>query len=221
MTTTDEHHRPDQGEQPAPAAESGLRERKKAMTRQALEEAALRLFAEQGFERTTVDEIAAACDVSRRTFFRYFASKEEVVAHDKTMEAEEIFELLASRPADEHPLQSLRVVVLSLATEIEDRRDLILTRAKIIAATPSLRAADWEAQREGVDRIVEALDRRFTEPLDPERAYQQRLVVQATLAALNTALERWVAGDGKDDMIALAGQTFDLLASGFETPRDQ
>ena len=212
MSTTDQAQEP--------ADEVGLRARKKAMTRQALEEQALRLFAEQGFEHTTVDEIVAACDVSRRTFFRYFASKEEVLAHEKTMEAEEIFDLLASRPADEHPLQSLRVVVLKIASEIEDRREFLLTRAKIVAATPSLRAADWVAQREGVDGLVEALDRRHAEPLDPERSYQQRLVVQATLAALNTALERWVEGDGRDDIVTLAGQTFDLLASGFEMPPD-
>jgi AcrR family transcriptional regulator len=212
MSTTDQDEHADL------ATDSGLRERKKAMTRHALEEEALRLFAEQGFEHTTVDEIVAACHVSRRTFFRYFASKEEVLAHDKTMEAEEIFELLASRPADEHPLQSLRVVVLQIASGIEDRREFLLTRAKIVAATPSLRSADWEAQREGVDRIVEALDRRFAEPLDPERSYQQRLVVQATLAALHTALERWVEGDGREDIVDLAGQAFDLLASGFEMP---
>ncbi len=119
MSTTDQ----DQHERSP--AESGLRERKKAMTRQALEAEALRLFAEQGFEHTTVDEIVAACDVSRRTFFRYFASKEEVLAHEKTMEAEEIYDLLASRPPDEHPLQSLRVVILKIASEIEDRRDFL------------------------------------------------------------------------------------------------
>lgn len=199
----------------APA--SGLRERKKAMTRQALEDEALRLFAEQGFEHTTVDEIVAACDVSRRTFFRYFSSKEDVLSHEKTEHGEAIFDLIAARPADEAPLQSLRVVILALAADFAQQKERLLTRAQIIRATPSLRSADWDKQNDGVDRIVEALGRRSSEPLDAEQTYQLRLLGRATLAALMTALDRWVDGDGEEDIVALAAQALDLLASGFET----
>ena len=211
MSTTDQ----DQHE--APAAESGLRERKKAMTRQALEEEALRLFAEQGFEQTTVDEIVAACDVSRRTFFRYFSSKEDVLFREETDHGEATFDLIAARPADEPPLQSLRVVILALAAEFAERKEQLLQRARIMRATPSLRSADWEKQNEGVDRIVEALGRRSPDPLDGEQVYRLRLLGRATLAALMTALDRWVDGNGQEDIVVLAGQAFDLLASGFET----
>ena len=196
---------------------SGLRERKKAMTRQALEDEALRLFAEQGFEHTTVDEIVAACDVSRRTFFRYFASKEDVLSYDDD-HGRATFDLIAARPADEPPLQSLRVVILALAAELAEREDYLLTRTRIMRATPSLRSADWEKQNDGVDRIVEALGRRSPHPLDPEQAYQLKLLGRATLAALMTALDRWVDGDGEEDLVALAAQALDLLASGFEAP---
>ena len=197
---------------------SGLRERKKAMTRQALEDEALRLFAEQGFEHTTVDEIVAACDVSRRTFFRYFSSKEDVLSHEKTEHGEAIFDLIAARPADEPPLQSLRVVILALAADFAQQKERLLTRAQIVRATPSLRSADWDKQNEGVDRIVEALGRRSPDPLDAEQTYQLRLLGRATLAALMTALDRWVDGDGEEDIVALAAQALDLLASGFEAP---
>jgi AcrR family transcriptional regulator len=198
---------------------SGLRERKKAMTRQALEDQALRLFAEQGFEHTTVDEIVAACDVSRRTFFRYFSSKEDVLSHEKTEHGEATFDLIAARPADEPPLQSLRVVILALAADFAEQKERLLTRAQIVRATPSLRSADWEKQNDGVDRIVEALGRRSPDPLDAEQAYQLKLLGRATLAALMTALDRWVDGDGEEDLVALAAQALDLLASGFEAPR--
>jgi AcrR family transcriptional regulator len=202
-------------------AEVGLRARKKAMTRQALEDQALRLFAEQGFEHTTVDEIAAACDVSRRTFFRYFSSKEDVLSHEEADHGEATFELIAARPADEPPLQSLRVVILALAAQFAERKENLLARSRIMRATPSLRSADWDKQNEGVDRIVDALSRRSPDPLDAEQLYQLRLLGRATLAALMTALDRWVDGDGQEDIVALAAQALDLLASGFETPPDQ
>lgn len=199
----------------------GLRARKKAMTRQALEDEALRLFAEQGFEQTTVDEIAAACDVSRRTFFRYFSSKEDVLSYEQAGQGDATFELIAARPADEPPLQSLRVVILALAAEFAQDEERLLRRAQIMRATPSLRSADWDKQNDGVDRIVEALGRRSPDPLDAEQAYQLRLLGRATLAALMTALDRWVDGDGREDIVALAAQALDLLASGFETALDQ
>src|SRR6476620_11232243 len=86
----------------------GLRERKKAMTRLALEDAALELFATKGFDNTTVDEIADACNVSRRTFFRYFATKEDIFSGDKDEHDTQMFEMIAARPADEPALLSLR-----------------------------------------------------------------------------------------------------------------
>jgi AcrR family transcriptional regulator len=94
----------------------GLRERKKERTRDAIRDAAHDLFVERGFAGTTVDDIAAAADVSPRTFFRYFASKEEVLfsSFDETLEILQAF--LHSRPAGESVAESLRVAAAEFAT---------------------------------------------------------------------------------------------------------
>ena len=84
-------------------------------------------------------------------------------------------------------------------------------------STPSFCFSQSAERNEGVDRIVEALGRRSPDPLDGEQVYRLRLLGRATLAALMTALDRWVDGNGQEDIVVLAGQAFDLLASGFET----
>lgn len=87
---------------------SGLRERKKRRTRRAIAEAALRMFAERGYEQTTVAQIAAAAEVAPRTFFGYFASKEEVVFADTDERIQVLRDTLAALPAGTSPAQALQ-----------------------------------------------------------------------------------------------------------------
>src|SRR5207302_6328968 len=85
----------------------GLRERKKARTREALQEAATGLFSRHGFDRTTVEEIADACEVSPRTFFRYFPTKEDVLFADAEARRERLLAVLADQPPDRPPFAAL------------------------------------------------------------------------------------------------------------------
>lgn len=118
----------------------GLRERKKRRTRHALHDAALRLFAERGFEATTVAEIAAAADVSPRTFFGYFPSKEDVVfvAHDETIERLE--DLLARRDPGETAIDVLRawIAELAVAPPIPPEQERIIGR--LVTGHPAIAA---------------------------------------------------------------------------------
>jgi AcrR family transcriptional regulator len=90
-----------------PGPDRGRRDRKKDETRQALREAAHRLFAEKGFSQTTIDDIAAAADVSRRTFFRYYDSKDDLLRTDVADLLPVMLATLRGRPADEPPLAAI------------------------------------------------------------------------------------------------------------------
>ena len=196
----------------------GLRERKKAMTRLALEDAALELFATKGFDHTTVDEIADACNVSRRTFFRYFASKEDIFSGDKDEHDAQMFELIAARPADEPALVSLRVAVLAMAADLATDRSRLVAKAQIINETPSLRSAGLDHEQRTIDDIVEALARRSSGPVDDDDVFRLRLVTQAAVGALRAAIDRWVDTGAKEELVDVAVEALDLLAAGFGAP---
>jgi len=193
----------------------GLRERKKAMTRLALEDAALELFTRKGFDHTTVDEIAEACDVSRRTFFRYFASKEEIFSGDAEVHDTEMFELIAARPADEPALASLRATLIALAADLESDRSRMVAKVRIINDTPSLRSTGLEHEQRTIDLVVEALARRSAVPVGDEDRFRLRLVTQAAIGALRAAIDRWAANGAEQDLGDVAVEALDALAAGF------
>jgi AcrR family transcriptional regulator len=120
---------------------------RKERTRAMLTEAAAELFVVKGFDRTTVEEIAQAADISSRTFFRYFATKEEVVMSVLWLKVDKLLASLAGRPAGESLLESVQVVFRSTEADSDEERDRQLLR--LLATTPSLRARwlvdGWES----------------------------------------------------------------------------
>lgn len=121
------------------AAAPGRRERKKLETRAALEAAALRLFGEQGYERTTVEEIAEAADVAVRTFFRYFQSKQDVlfgdVAHNLTGR---IRAHLAGQPQDQPLVSAVLAALHEMELDNPDQQYQILVRMRLMEKLPEL-----------------------------------------------------------------------------------
>jgi len=190
---------------------ASLRQRKRARTRAALIAAALELFERQGYEATTIDEIAAVADVSPRTFFRYFATKEEVALGDDV--GPEIISLLAARPADEPILESVRYVVadsLSLVS-VEDR-DALLARLRIVYRTPSLRARRWEYQLE-MGRISGAiLAARRGLPSDD---LGSRVTAAAVFTAIEVAIDDWQQHEGRAELGTVIEAAVDQLGSAF------
>ncbi|AQA11625.1 TetR family transcriptional regulator [Streptomyces samsunensis] len=177
---------------PPPA---GLRERKKRRTRSALVRAALELFTRQGYERTTVDEIAEAVEVSQRTFFRYFTSKEDVAFASQEAAECHFFAALCGRPADEAPLAALRGAALDAWGSIGDSIEQMVTPElhirmyRVIESTPSLLAVHLRRIAEMEERLAREIARR--EGLDIDADPRPRLVVAMFGGVIRVAGKLW------------------------------
>jgi AcrR family transcriptional regulator len=194
-------------------APAGLRERKKEHTRHALEDAALDLFVRKGFDHTTVEEIAAACDVSTRTFFRYFATKEDVLLCDKPMRIAEAVSVLESRPTDEPPLRSVRDAMHSMITSYSADRERFVARSRVIADSPALSASKPAAQVDFEQALVDALTRRDAAAGVPPRVFDLRLAVGVVSAAYRAAIDTWLAGNDDRDLESIVDEAFDRLTT--------
>jgi len=180
---------------PVPGAPAGLRERKKRRTREALLHTALRLFTTQGYERTTVDEIVDAVEVSQRTFFRYFANKEAVAfAVQEAVDARFLAEL-RQRPASEAPFEAMRRAALNAwctiaEAEAEDVTAELRMRAyRMIESTPALHAAHMR-RNIGLEHQT-ALLIAEREGLDPETDPRPRVAVAAFTGVLRMTGQLW------------------------------
>jgi AcrR family transcriptional regulator len=177
-------------------AKPGLRERMRATVRSEVVEVALRLFTEQGFDQTTVDQIAAEAGLSRASLFRYFGTKEDMVLVGLDETGRRIAEALAGRPDDERPWEALRRAfdVLTRMNEAEPERTLVYLR--MLQDTPSLRARHFEKQMRWQELLVPEIARRLgarpDEPEDPRPS----AVVAAALACLDAASSGWVTCEG-------------------------
>ncbi len=170
--------------------QSGLRERKRAETHVRIQTVALRLFAERGFEATTLDDIAAAADVSRRTLFHYFGSKEEIVLSAKASVITEIEAAVAGRSPDEPLLDMAEGALTDMAKRFQGPAPLAL--ARLIKATPALQASDHAKYDLMERRLTAALTARKGLPGDD---LQARMVALAAIGVLKVSTEAWLASD--------------------------
>ena len=184
------------------------------MVRDELGDAALRLLARQGFEETTVDQLAAAAGVSRRTFFRYFASKEDVVISFLSLLGAEIVAEIEARPAAEPPAVAIREAVKAIAAEdLAENREKSVALIRHTQEVPALRARFAETQDLLRDEVAVALAHRAgrTEPTS-----RQQFAAGLGLLAFGVALRQWAAGDGLDDPAEALDAAFMEAGKAFE-----
>jgi AcrR family transcriptional regulator len=195
------------------------RERKKLETRQALEEAALRLFAERGYEQTTVEDIADAADVAVRTFFRYFSSKHHVLFGDViTDRVGRLRTELAARPRDEHHMRSIAHVLDLLDFHGPEEQAQVLARMDLMRRQPSFVGRYLEIMNDMRLVIVAFVAERTG--LDANRDMYPMLVGGVCVASWDTSLKLWVESGATRSLNDLRNEAFRHLTAGLATQPD-
>ena len=194
---------------------SGLRERKKLATRLALHEAALRLVAERGLEHVSVDDIAERADVSPRTFFNYFPSKDDAVLGLDPAASDSMAESLRTRPARETPVQAMRAVAHEQAGQMAEESVLWPLRLRVIDAHPPLLARLAATFGRAEQAMAAAIAERTG--AHPHDLYPL-LLAGVAAAAMRSALHRWLAGDFTASLPDLVDEAWDVLAAGLPAP---
>ncbi|HET8525815.1 MAG TPA: TetR family transcriptional regulator [Actinomycetota bacterium] len=192
----------------------GLRERKKERTRAELTDAAFRLFAERGFDETTIEDIVEQVEISPRTFFRYFDSKEDVVIGFFDDMGLELRAMLEARPADEPPFEALRGALGSLIDLYEERAERVMAAKRLAHETPAIRARLLDKHARWENWVTEVLCDRGESGQDDPHA---RLIAAVALAAYGTAVNSWCTVEGRQDLHALVGDALREVGRGFDT----
>jgi AcrR family transcriptional regulator len=190
-------------------SELSLQERKQELVRAELANAAWDLFGRKGYESTTVAEIAEAAGVSRRTFFRYYASKEEVLTETSDELAEAMLEAMAQRPREEAPLLAIQRALVPVLESRLVRTERSRTIIRLLRESRTLRRAMLERHALMEERLaVQLADRLGT---DPSKDSTPALLAFVARAMMDTAFNVWY-DQGRTDVAGLVAELFVILA---------
>ncbi|MER5796590.1 TetR family transcriptional regulator [Streptomyces sp. NPDC001980] len=199
----------------------GLRETKKERTRETISATAIRLFLDRGFDHVSITEIAEAAEVSRRTLFAYFPTKEDLVLHRFADHESETARIVRGRTAGRPPLDALREALLDALARRDPNTGLndtpeIVAFLRMVFATESLAARLTRYTSRGIEALTEALREAGADPLVARLAAAQVIAVQRQLAVMNhEALADGESADARyPQAVRAAHQAFDLLDDG-------
>ena len=184
---------------------SGLRERTRRAVRAEIGGAAMRLFLEQGFDATTMEQIANEAGISRRSLFRYFGTKEDIVLGNLVEAGMAVRDALEARPPSEPPWEALRAALESLTLDPGYSPERTLRISKMLYGTPSLRAGHLEKQLRWQELLVPNIRMRLGAAGDYETDPRAQAIVACALTCLDVASEIWTRRDGEEDF----GQLYD------------
>ncbi|WP_167348322.1 TetR/AcrR family transcriptional regulator [Streptomyces bicolor] len=188
----------------------GLRERKKIKTRMAIREATYTLIKEQGYDATTIEQIAERAEVSPSTVFRYFPTKEDIVLtdeYDPILLAE-----LRKRPADEPWMESLRYVVrLAIGAATEEDPEVVRLRSHLLVQVPAVRSRMLESMSVTGRMLGEAIAERTGMAQD---SFEVRVFTMSLIGGLAEISLYWAEHDFKDDLQDLLDRALDVIEHG-------
>jgi AcrR family transcriptional regulator len=191
-------------------SEGGARERKKRATRAQLEEAAFSLFLQQGYDATTVDEISDAAQVSPRTFFRYFATKEDVVFGDRLGAVDELRSAIDRGPASDSAV--ITDALIAFSDFLDDRRDGVLGTRRLVADNPTLESRVLQEEQDWVSAVAGALADRAGRPVP---TFEQRVLAACAISVLATSLREWCHSGASAPLSSFTRQALETAGSLF------
>ncbi len=188
---------------------ANLREQLKSTTRQELTRIGLDLFLQHGFANTTIDQIVAPVGISKRTFFRYFKTKEDLVFEWQTQMAPALVLELNARPREETPFKAVSETLFSLLTRINEDPELAFALMRLLKETPSLAGRDMENRMVWEQALTAALMEREGSKVMPR--LKARIIVGMAMTAWTAALDEWYAGEGNTRLRPLMEKAFALI----------
>ena len=194
-------------------APAGLRERKKARTRASLREHALRLFREQGYQNTTVEQIAAAAEVSPSTFFRYFPTKEDLVLQDD-MDVRMI-EALENQPPGLGAVAAVRAAARQMfASYNAADMDLLRETTRLTMTVPEIRARAMDEFARTITVVAQAVAKRAGRSPDDLAVRTAAGAIVGVIMSVTMPWEGWSEGAGFEDMFGRIDEALALLEAG-------
>jgi AcrR family transcriptional regulator len=189
-----------------------LQEGRRDYTAGEISRVAMRMFAERGFDVVTVEEIAVEVGMSSRTFFRYFASKDEVVLRYQRRLQTRLVAAFERRAAKETPITALRNAYVDTSTVAPEARSEVVLIGRLLGDSQDLLARSRREQASGDRAVVAVLAGRLG--IDPDRDPLAETIASAMGAAASTAFHRWVASGGQGDPSVTVGAALELLMRG-------
>ncbi|MEV0266468.1 helix-turn-helix domain-containing protein [Streptomyces sp. NPDC050617] len=195
----------------ATGAPATLWDRTRRLASQEILETALRLFTEQGYDETSMAQIAREAGVSQRTLFRYFGTKEELLGSDQHRFGQVLMDTVGEQPADADAWEALRAGIAAMLA-LHDSRERALERFRLLHNTASLRAGYLEKWMRFQADLLPAVEARISTGTTNTRAnanavgetsLRARAVLATVFACLDTATMAWVDNGGEGDIIDL------------------
>lgn len=190
-----------------------LRETARASVRDQIADKALRLFDENGFDATTVDDLSAAIGISARSFFRYFPTKEDVVVPDPTPLGKLVRDEAVSRPLEEDVWATLRSAFEPLLAMTPEGVERGLRTMRVMMGTASLRARHLEKHLTWARLLEPVIAQRLDGP-EETRTFRAQTLIHAALACFDVALAEWSSVEGAVPASVLLDRAFGTVRSG-------